>query len=227
MEHEKVNFLHEIKKYFQYLRDLDYTLLPRHREFLFDSFVPFLEKGRDFNALIEEISHCSKCSLSRTRRQPVIEKEFHSQKLMIIGEFPSRDDDFYGYPFSGSTGEMLQKMLLSIGLKLKDFYPSLVVKCKPPAGRLPEEEELNTCKSYLFREIALIKPKMILALGNLPPKVFLSKPEPISIIRGRPFKFRESVIIFTYHPNYMLKNPAVKRLIWEDLKTFRKYYENT
>lgn len=228
MSEPKINPLYELIKYLTYFEELGYPWLPRYREFSFifnrENFG--LKKG-DLEDLFNQISRCQSCFLHRIRKQPVFEKRGSPIDLMLIGDFPSKEDDFYGVPFSGPLGETLQKMLLSIGLKREDFYVTLVVKCKPPAGRLPEEEEIQACKKYLLQEIMLLKPRLILALGNLPVKVFLEKPVTLSSLRSKPFKYKNSMIIFTYHPSYMLKNPQVKRFIWEDLKTFRKLYDET
>ncbi|MCS7149412.1 MAG: uracil-DNA glycosylase [Caldimicrobium sp.] len=226
MSKEAFNPLVEIRKYFQYLQDLGYSLVPNCKEFSLKMANGLTSKEADLLDFFETLSLCQDCGLYRTRKQTVIDKNFNQQDIMLVGEYPSREDDFNGYPLSGSIREHLQKMLLSIGLRVEDFYTSLVVKCKPPYGRLPEEEEISLCKRHLLREITLLRPKLILAFGNLPPRALLGESESIITVRGKPFKFRESVIIFTYHPNYMQKNPAVKRLIWEDLKTFKKLYES-
>ncbi|BAU23989.1 hypothetical protein THC_1625 [Caldimicrobium thiodismutans] len=215
-----------IKDYFKYLASLGYSEIPALPEFL-----TLLGKKKalpedNWSELIERIYQCQDCSLFRIRKNPVIERNWEGKKLMLIGDFPDREDDYYGKPFSGAIQETLQKMLLSIGLRKEDFYVTLAVKCKPIAGRSPDEESLLACKKYLLKEIKLLKPKLVLALGFLPPKVFLEGHESLSSLRGRPFHYQETMILFTYHPAYMLKNPSVKRLIWEDLKTFKKLYDD-
>lgn len=220
------NPLREILTHLRYLQELGYSEVPKDYfsfPFLFRKTSETSDFG--FEELLKRIKSCTSCDLHRIRKQVVIDTNFNNKSLMLIGEYPDREDDFSGEPFSGAIKETLQKMLLSIGLKKEDFYCSLVVKCKPPAGRLPEDEEITTCKNYIFQEIKVLKPKLILALGNLPVKIFYDEPLSLSSVRGSPFKYRNSMIIFTYHPNYMLKNPAVKRAIWEDLKTFKRLYE--
>ena len=222
---EQINLFEILKGYFRYLENLGISEIPFSQElsFLFKEREKI--SGDTLEALFEKISKCEDCRLSRIRKQPVLDNSYENKKLMLIGDFPDRDDDYFGRPFSGSIKEVLQKMLFAIGLKKEDFYISLAVKCKPPAGRIPEEEEIEACKKYLLKEIKLLKPKLILALGFIPPRVFMEKPDTFSSIRGKPFTYKESIIIFTYHPSYMLKNPSVKRLIWEDLKTFKRLYE--
>lgn len=223
---EKFNLFHEIWKYLKYLHELGYYEVPRG--FFASNFIlgkNVEERELELETLHEKIRSCVNCDLYRIRKQVVLDSKYQNKPLMLIGEYPDREEDFSGVPFSGAIKDTLQKMLLSIGLKREDFYCSLVVKCKPPAGRLPEEGEIEACKNFLFQEIKLLNPKLILALGNIPVKIFYKEPKSLSSIRGNPLKYRNSMIIFTYHPNYMLKNPAVKRLIWEDLQTFKRLYE--
>lgn len=201
------------------------------------SYVPFFQELKDLNAeekifqenslnsLFEKIKKCKECNLHRIRKQPVLEENFGEKKLMLIADYPDNEDDYYGRPFAGSLGEILKKMLFSIGLRREDFYITLAVKCKPSAGKVPEDEEIQACQKYLLKEIKFLKPNLILALGFIPPKIFLKELTHLSSLRGTPYPYKGSTIIFTYHPSYMLKNPHVKRLIWEDLKTFRTLYE--
>ncbi len=224
MEREK-NLFELLKNYFFYFETLGISEIPLYKEFHFLLNQKSRVSGDSLEALFEKISKCEDCQLFRIRKQPVLDNPQEVKNLMLISDFPDRDDDFYGKPFSGQIKELLQKMLLSIGLRKEDFYITFAVKCKPPAGRIPENEEIEACKKYLLKEIKLLKPKLILALGFIPPKIFLEKLTTFSTIRGKPFTYKESHIIFTYHPSYMLKNPSVKRLIWEDLKTFKRLYE--
>lgn len=223
---ESLNPFYEILKHLRYLQELGYSEIPRsYLGIRLSTRQPFEAREPGLEELHEKIKTCMSCDLHRIRKQVVLDPNFHHKSLMLIGEYPDKNEDFFGEPFSGPIRETLNKMLLSIGLKKDDFYCSLVVKCKPPAGRLPEDSEIDACKNFLFQEIRLLNPKLILAFGNLPVRIFHSEPKSLSSVRGSPFKYRNSVIIFTYHPNYMLKNPAVKRLIWEDLKTFKRVYE--
>lgn len=221
----RINLFEAIKVNLRYLEELGFSYLPYFKEFeIFSKGKPLLSQ-EDFPSLFEKIKHCQDCSLYRIRKQPVLDENFAEKKLMLIGDYPDKDDNYFGRPFAGSLGEILQKMLLSIGLRKEDFYITLVVKCKPTAGKTPEEEEIYACRKYLLKEIQLLKPKLILAMGFFTPKALLDIPTHFTNLRGKPFPFKESMIIFTYHPSYMLKNPSVKRLIWEDLKTFRALYE--
>jgi DNA polymerase len=215
-----------IKEYLKYLQALGYSEIPALPEFSSLLGRPKAVPGDSWTDLMEKIVSCQDCSLFRIRKQPVLDRSGEGKKLMLLGDYPDREDDYYGRPFSGAIKDTLQKMLLSIGLRKEDFYVTLAVKCKPPAGKAPDEESLLACKKYLLKEIKLLKPRLILAFGFLPPKVFLDSPISLTSLRGRPFQYKETMIIFTYHPAYMFKNPSVKRLIWEDLKTFKKLYED-
>ncbi|MDM7203009.1 MAG: uracil-DNA glycosylase [Thermodesulfobacteriaceae bacterium] len=215
----------ELKGILQYLEALGISYLPHtpELEFLFQKKSPLTEGT--ILALQERIKACRECSLHRIRKGPILGEYRDALKLMLVGDYPCEEDEYHGYPFSGTVGEILQKMLFSIGLRKEDFYCTLVVKCKPAVGKVPEEEDISACKRYLLKEIKLLKPKLILAMGFLSPKAFIDKPVPFNNLRGNPFPYRESMIIFTYHPSYLLKNPSVKRLLWEDLKLFRGLYE--
>ncbi|MFN3567402.1 MAG: uracil-DNA glycosylase [Caldimicrobium sp.] len=214
-----------VKHNLKYLEELGFSYIPFFQEFKNQYVKGKIFQEDSLSSLFEIIKHCKDCNLHRIRRQPVLEENFENKKLMLIADYPDSEDDYYGKPFAGSLGELLQKMLFSIGLRREDFYITLAVKCKPSAGKVPEDEEIQACQKYLFKEIKLLKPKLILALGFIPPKIFLNEPTHLSSLRGNPYPYKGSTIIFTYHPSYILKNPHVKRLIWEDLKCFRSFYE--
>jgi len=180
----------------------------------------------DWDALQNAVLSCKKCSLHRVRKRPVWGEGSSENRLMLVSEYPSPDEDFYGKPFVGSVGNLLNRMLLAIGLRKEDFFITPAVKCKTPGGRPPDEEEVSACKPYLIKQIKLLKPKLILAMGFTPPKMFFEKGTTFSAIRGKVFYFKDEVpVFFTYHPAYVLKNPAIKRVVWEDLQEFKKLVE--
>ena len=215
----------EIKKYLIYLNELGFSYIPADENFkkLLKNNTYFSENNLE--KIKNAIANCEKCPLCRVRKQPIWGEGDLEAKLMLITEFPDKDEDFYGKPFVGAMGEFLEKILKSINLTRKDFFITHAVKCKTPGGRPPEFEEISACKTYLLKQIKLLNPKLILAFGFTPPKIFFDNNPTLSSIRGQPIKIKDSIILFTYHPNYMLKNPAVKRLLWEDLQKFRKLYE--
>uniref|UniRef100_A0A7V5XGW6 Type-4 uracil-DNA glycosylase n=1 Tax=Thermodesulfobacterium geofontis TaxID=1295609 RepID=A0A7V5XGW6_9BACT len=220
-----MNIVKEIKKYLVYLNELGFNYIPADKNFkkLLQNNVYFSENTLE--KIKNAIANCEKCPLCRVRKQPVWGEGDLEAKLMLITEFPDKDEDFYGKPFVGAIEELLEKILKSINLTRKDFFITHAVKCKTPGGRPPELEEISACKPYLLKQIKLLNPKLILAFGFTPPKIFFDNNPALSSIRGKPVKIKDFIILFTYHPNYMLKNPAVKRLLWEDLQKFRNLYE--
>ncbi len=221
-----MNLLEELKKYLIYFEELGFEFLPVSSELirLLKNENTISEDNPD--TLKQKVLKCEKCTLHRIRKQPIWGEGNLNSKLMLISGYPDKDEDFYNKPFVGQIGELLDRMLQAIKLSRKDFFITHAVKCKTPGGRPPEKEELESCKPFLLKQIKYINPKLILALGFTPPKVFLEGSTTFSSIRGRVFKIKESIpVIFTYHPAYILKNPAVKRMVWEDLQMFRKIYE--
>lgn len=217
--------LENIKNYFLYLNELGIPEIPGS-----ESLKKFIRKENTFSTdswdgLKEAVLNCNKCSLARIRKTPVFGSGNTSSKLMIITEYPDRDEEYFGIPFTGKSEEILKRMLLSIKLRKEDFFITHAVKCKTPGNRPPDPEEIQACKGFLFKQIKLLEPKLILGLGFTPPKVFFKNPITFSTIRGRTFRFKNIMILFTYHPKYIEKNPAVKRLVWEDLQKFKVLYE--
>ena len=141
--------------------------------------------------------------------------------LMFVGEAPGADEDIQGEPFVGRAGQLLTKIIGAIDLKREDVYIANVIKCRPPANRNPEPDEVEQCEPFLFRQIDIIKPKVIVALGKFAAQCLLKTEAPISSIRGREFSYRDAVLIPTYHPAYLLRNPSAKRDVWEDMKRVR------
>ncbi len=220
-----MNLTEEIKKYFIYLNELGFHYIPFDKNFKKLIQNNNYLSDNDLEKLKNSIMNCEKCALHRVRKQPIWGEGELNSGLLLIGEYPDKDEDFYGRPFVGTVGELLDRMLKSIKLSRKDFFITHAVKCKTPGGRPPEAEEISTCKTYLMKQIKLMKPKLVLALGFTPPKIFFDTNPTFSSIRGKPLKIKDFIVLFTYHPAYMLKNPAVKRLVWEDLQKFRRLYE--
>lgn len=219
------NLIKEIKNYLCYLRELGISEIPYFKEFQKIFQIENFHPQDTLVILKEKVLNCKDCPLHRIAKKPIWGEGSPNSSLMLITEYPDREEDFYEKPLVGLANEFLQKMLLSIKLTRENFFITHAVKCKTPGGRPPEIEEIQACQKYLLRQIKLIKPKLILALGFTPAKVFCEDKVTFSTLRGRSFNFKESVIVFTYHPNYILKNPSVRRLIWEDFQKFKKLYE--
>jgi DNA polymerase len=142
--------------------------------------------------------------------------------LMFVGEAPGADEDIQGEPFVGRAGQLLTKIIEAIELKREDVYIANVIKCRPPGNRNPEPDEVEQCEPFLFRQIDTIKPKVIVALGKFGAQCLLRTVEPITRLRGREFKYRDAILIPTYHPAYLLRNPSAKRDVWQDMKRVRE-----
>lgn len=175
-------------------------------------------------AIQDEIGHdcrrCKLCSLGRT--QVVFGKGHAKARLMFVGEAPGEEEDQRGEPFVGRSGQLLTKIIEAIGLSREQVYIANVIKCRPPANRNPEPDEVATCEPFLFRQIDVIQPKVIVPLGKFAAQSLLKTMDPITKLRGRQFDYRGAVLIPTFHPAYLLRNPSAKREVWEDMKKARE-----
>jgi len=170
-----------------------------------------------------EIGDCTRCKLHKLgRRQIVFGVGNPNADLMFVGEAPGRDEDIQGEPFVGRAGQLLTKIIEAIGLQRGDVYIANVIKCRPPENRNPEQDEVDTCEPFLFQQIDIIKPKVIVALGTFAARALLRTLDPISRLRGRIYEYRGAKLIPTFHPAYLLRNPSSKREVWEDMKVVRK-----
>ena len=173
-------------------------------------------------AIRADLGDCTRCKLhSQGRKQIVFGVGNLNADLMFVGEAPGADEDIQGEPFVGRAGQLLTKIIESIGLRREDVYIANVIKCRPPGNRNPEPDEVEQCEPFLFRQIASIKPKVIVALGKFSAQSLLRTTDPITRLRGREFKFRDAILMPTYHPAYLLRTPSAKREVWEDMKRVR------
>src|SRR3954463_11065707 len=171
-------------------------------------------------AIRSDIGECTRCKLHTLgRRQIVFGTGSITAEIMFVGEAPGADEDEQGVPFVGRAGQLLTKMIGAMGLSREDVYIANVLKCRPPGNRNPEPDEIETCEPFLFRQLASIQPKVVIALGAFAARTLLDTPEPISKLRGRVFEFRGAKLIPTFHPSFLLRSPGNKREAWEDLKT--------
>jgi DNA polymerase len=170
----------------------------------------------------EDLGDCTRCKLAGLgRNQIVFGVGNPNADLMFVGEAPGADEDIQGEPFVGRAGQLLTKIIEAIGLRREDVYIANVIKCRPPGNRNPEPDEVEQCEPFLFRQIDMIKPKVIVALGKFAAQCLLRTTEPITKIRGREFKYRDAILMPTYHPAYLLRTPSAKRDVWEDMKRVR------
>jgi uracil-DNA glycosylase family 4 len=166
----------------------------------------------------ETIGDCTRCKLHKARTNIVFGVGSVKAELVFVGEGPGHDEDIKGEPFVGRAGKLLTQMIEAMGLRREDVYICNVVKCRPPENRLPEKEEITTCSPFLFRQIDVIRPKVICALGSCASQTLLQTTQGISRFRGEWFDFRGSKLIATYHPAYLLRNPSAKSEVWKDLQ---------
>lgn len=172
-------------------------------------------------SLHERIIHCQKCSLALTRRKAVPGEGNLKADLMFVGEAPGADEDIQGKPFVGKAGQLLTKIINAMNLKRKDVYITNIVKCRPPGNRNPLGKEIERCKEYLFEQIEIMKPRIIVALGSVPAHFFIPDKIKISDLRGNIYDFNGIKIMPTFHPSYLVRNEAnkmLKRMVWEDMK---------
>ncbi len=162
--------------------------------------------------------NCTRCKLHKGRTKIVFGVGNPKAELVFVGEGPGRDEDAQGEPFVGRAGKLLTQMIEAMGLRREDVYICNVVKCRPPENRLPEKDEIETCSPYLMRQLAVIRPKVICTLGSCSSQTLLQTNQGISRFRGEWFDFRGSKLIATYHPAYLLRNPAAKSEVWKDLQ---------
>ena len=168
--------------------------------------------------LADAVAHCTACKLSSTRTQGVLGVGDRNADWLIIGEAPGAEEDARGEPFVGQAGKLLDAMLASIGLQRGDnVYITNVLKSRPPGNRNPEPDEVAACRPYLLAQIALIRPRLILALGRFAAQSLLDTDEAIARLRGRVHRFQDVPLVVTYHPAYLLRNLPDKARAWEDL----------
>ena len=165
---------------------------------------------------------CTRCKLCTLGRSQIVFGVGHPKaRLMFVGEAPGEDEDKKGEPFVGRAGQLLTKIIEAIGMTRDQVYIANVIKCRPPGNRNPEPDEVAACEPFLFRQIDVIQPKVIVPLGKFAAQCLLKTVDPITKLRGRQFEYRGSILIPTFHPAYLLRNPSAKKEVWEDMKKVR------
>jgi uracil-DNA glycosylase family 4 len=182
------------------------------------------EDDADWDQLRARVAACTRCSLSATRTQTVFGVGNLQADWLIVGEAPGADEDRKGEPFVGRAGQLLNSMLLAIGLPREQVYIANVLKCRPPGNRDPSPTEAAECLPFLERQIALLKPKIMLVVGRIAAQNLLRTDKTLGSLRQQVHRFglSEVPLVVTYHPAYLLRTPADKRKAWEDLKFARE-----
>lgn len=165
---------------------------------------------------------CTQCSLHQGRTHVVFGVGNPHAELMFAGEAPGREEDRQGEPFVGRAGQLLTRIIEAIGLKRQDVYIANVIKCRPPNNRNPEPDEIARCEPYLIRQIELVKPRLIVALGTFAAQTLLKTKQPISQLRGRFHLYQGVKLMPTFHPAFLLRNPERKRAVWEDMQVVQR-----
>jgi uracil-DNA glycosylase family 4 len=191
-------------------------VLPAPKSGLFDASEKI--SGDSLLKIRDDIGDCTRCKLHKGRNKIVFADGNPKAKLIFVGEGPGRDEDMQGLPFVGRAGKLLTSMIEAMGLQRQDVYICNVVKCRPPENRLPEPDEIKTCSPFLLRQLEVVDPKVIVALGACAAQTLLQTTRGISHFRGQWQEFRGRKLMATYHPAYLLRNPPAKADVWKDLQ---------
>jgi DNA polymerase len=180
--------------------------------------IPAADRAAALQLIRDEIGDCTRCALHSGRNKLVFADGSPAARLMFVGEGPGADEDAQGLPFVGRAGQLLNNMIAAMGLKREEVYIANVVKCRPPGNRTPEPEEANTCSPFLFRQIDVVRPEVLVALGATAATYLLGQRQPLAGLRGRVHSFRGTRLIVTYHPAFLLRDPRQKKEAWADLQ---------
>ena len=184
---------------------------------------PAVDPATALRLIREDLGDCTRCPLHKQGRKQIVFGVGNPRAdLMFIGEAPGADEDIQGEPFVGRAGQLLNNMIKAMGLRREDVYIANIIKCRPPGNRTPERGECETCSPYLFRQIEVIKPKAIVALGAVAAKTLLAINAPMAELRGRWYDFRGTKLAVTYHPAFLLRDPRQKKEAWKDLQIVMK-----
>jgi uracil-DNA glycosylase family 4 len=182
---------------------------------------PATGENAELAALAAAAAACTRCRLAEGRTKVVFGSGNPAAELMLVGEGPGADEDRQGLPFVGAAGELLTRIIQAIEMTREEIYIANVVKCRPPGNRDPQPDEVAACRGYLDKQIALVRPRILVALGRVAAQTLLGNDAPIGRLRGQWFKVQGIPTMVTYHPAALLRNPALKRPTWEDMQQVR------
>jgi uracil-DNA glycosylase family 4 len=172
-----------------------------------------------------DLGDCRRCKLHSYRTQIVFGSGNPQAKLVFVGEAPGRDEDLRGEPFVGQAGQLLTKIIQAIQLRREEVYIANIIKCRPPENRNPEPDEIAACEPFLIKQLQVIRPRLICALGTFAAQTLLKREEKISNLRGKFHEYQGIPLMPTYHPAFLLRNPQRKREVWEDMKKIKREYD--
>lgn len=198
------------------------SLEPASRKTPPDRTVPVRVGDETLEAVHQALGDCQRCPLGAKRRRLVFGEGNPHAELVFIGEAPGADEDLQGRPFVGRAGQLLTKIVEAMGLKRDDVYICNILKCRPPGNRNPAPDEVAACEPFLIRQLEAIRPRIICALGSVAARTLLKTEAPITVLRGRFQSYHGLRLMPTYHPAYLLRNPAAKKQVWEDVQIIMK-----
>lgn len=181
------------------------------------------DKPAALQAIRDYIGDCTRCRLHKGRKNIVFGVGNVNADIMFVGEGPGADEDEQGEPFVGRAGQLLNNMISAMGIQRQDVYIANIVKCRPPGNRTPEKDECDTCSPFLMRQIEVVQPKVIVALGAVAAKNLLAVNDSMANLRGRWYDFKGARLLVTYHPAFLLRDPRQKKEAWKDLQMVMKY----
>jgi DNA polymerase len=218
----------DLKAYLQYMKGLGYQGVV-----LSENSVRILERwnkgglAETLDTIQVDLGACQRCKLHKGRKHIVFGAGNPRAKLAFVGEGPGYEEDIQGEPFVGKAGQLLTRILRAIGLTREDVYICNIIKCRPPGNRNPEPDEIAACIPFLRRQLRAIGPGLICALGTFAAQTLLATKTPISRLRGNFYTYEGIRILPTYHPAFLLRNPAKKADVWEDMQKLQEAYEKS
>lgn len=180
------------------------------------------EAAESLTRIVDDLGECRRCALAEHRSKIVFGSGNPDADIVFIGEAPGRDEDRTGEPFVGEAGRLLDRILMAMGLQRTDVYICNVVKCRPPDNRDPQGDEISACEPFLLRQLDTIRPRVIVTLGNFATRTLTRSDTAMSRLRGEWQSYRNTPLMPTYHPAYLLRSPVSKREVWEDMKAVLK-----
>jgi uracil-DNA glycosylase family 4 len=216
----------DLQGYLQYLKRLGYKGVPLSEAS--EEILQRQDKGSEAETLEmirQDLGDCRRCGLHKGRKHIVFGAGNPRARLVLVGEGPGYEEDLQALPFVGQAGQLLTKILQAIHLDREDVYIANIIKCRPPGNRNPEPDEIAACLPFLQRQIRAIRPGLICALGTFAAQTLLQTHTPISRLRGHFHTYEDIPVLPTYHPAFLLRNPAKKRDVWEDMQKLQGAYE--
>ena len=221
---ENINeLISDLKTYLEYLKGMGIVSIPASEMKPDEPIQSHIITLADVR---KELGDCKRCKLHRGRKTIVFGEGNERATLMLIGEGPGYDEDVQGRPFVGKAGQLLTKILQSINLPREEVYIANIIKCRPPQNRNPEPDEIQSCSPFLMKQIQVIQPKIICALGAFSAQTLLKTDVKITALRGKFYDLEGIKVIPTYHPAFLLRNPERKREVWEDMKKIAELLNN-